>query len=105
MLVPPSQILAVRSNWRPAWMPKSASSTTLAHGPGQAAGGVKEKNLGEKLANAILVNRETTHGVVLGRDTGGSAVAVLADPICNPGGGICAKLVVAVSNIAKANRA
>lgn len=85
-------------------MLKSASNTTLAHGPGHAAGGVKENNLGEKFAKAILLKSETTHGVVPGRGTGGSAVAVLADPICKPGGGICAKLLMVVSNIAKLNR-
>jgi len=37
-LTPASQIDAVRSNWRPAVTAKSASSTTLAHGPLQAGG-------------------------------------------------------------------
>jgi hypothetical protein len=77
-------------------MLKSASSTTLAQGPGHAAGGVKENNFGEKSANAMFVNRDTTHGVVAGRGTGGSAVAVFADPICNPAEGICAKPLMAV---------
>jgi hypothetical protein len=35
------------------------------------------------------LNSETTQGTVLGRGTGGSAVAVLGDPICKPGDGIC----------------
>src|SRR5579859_7826564 len=67
-------------------MEKSAFNTTLAHGPVHA--GVKENGLGEKSAKAKLLNSVTTQGVVLGRATGGSAVAVLAEPITNPGGGI-----------------
>jgi len=67
-------------------MEKSAFNTTLAHGPGHA--GVKENGLGEKSAKAKLLNSVTTHGVVTGRAMGGSAVAVLPDPITNPGGGI-----------------
>src|SRR5689334_1821079 len=67
-------------------MEKSAFNTTLAHGPGHA--GVKENGLGEKSAKEKLLNSVTTHGVVLGRAMGGSAVAVLAEPITNPGGGI-----------------
>src|SRR5215471_9460812 len=62
-------------------MEKSALKTTLAHGPGQPAGGRNEKNLGEKLAKAMLLKSSTTHGTVFGRGTGGSANAVLADPI------------------------
>lgn len=69
-------------------MEKSAFRTTLAHGPGQAAGGVTEKGLGEKSAKATLLNSVTTQGVVLGRGTGGSAVAVLPEPITNPGEGM-----------------
>jgi hypothetical protein len=67
-------------------MEKSAFKTTLAHGPGQA--GVKENGLGEKSAKAKLLNSVTTQGVVSGRAMGGSAVAVLPEPITNPGGGI-----------------
>jgi hypothetical protein len=67
-------------------MEKSAFKTTLAHGPGHA--GVKENGLGEKSAKAKLLNSVTTQGVVSGRGTGGSAVAVLAEPITSPGGGI-----------------
>jgi hypothetical protein len=67
-------------------MEKSAFKTTLAHGPGHA--GVKENGLGEKSAKEKLLNSVTTQGVVSGRATGGSAVAVLAEPITNPGGGI-----------------
>jgi hypothetical protein len=67
-------------------MEKSAFNTTLAHGPGHA--GVKENGLGEKSAKAKLLKSVTTQGVVSGRATGGSAVAVLAEPIINPGGGI-----------------
>src|SRR5690349_19542705 len=67
-------------------MEKSAFNTTLAHGPGHA--GVKENGLGEKSAKAKLLNSVTTQGVVSGRAMGGSAVAVLAEPITNPGGGI-----------------
>src|SRR5215467_2180237 len=67
-------------------MEKSAFKTTLAHGPGHA--GVKENGLGEKSAKAKLLNSVTAHGVVSGRATGGSAVAVLAEPITNLGGGI-----------------
>jgi hypothetical protein len=44
--------------------------------------------LGEKSAKAKLLKSVTTQGVVSGRATGGSAVAVLAEPITNPGGGI-----------------
>src|SRR5215472_6880857 len=73
-------------------MEKSALKTTLAHGPGQPAGGTNGKNLGEKLLKAMLLKSSTTHGTVSGRGTGGSAVAVLADPITSPGGGIgCAE--------------
>jgi hypothetical protein len=39
MLAPPIQMLAVRSNWRPAVTEKSASSTTAAQGGAQSAGG------------------------------------------------------------------
>jgi hypothetical protein len=67
-------------------MEKSAFNTTLAHGPGHA--GVNENGLGEKSAKAKLLNSVTTQGVVLGRATGGSAVAVLPEPITSPGGGI-----------------
>jgi hypothetical protein len=44
--------------------------------------------LGEKSAKAKLLKSVTTHGVVSGRATGGSAVAVLPEPITKPGGGI-----------------
>jgi hypothetical protein len=67
-------------------MEKSAFKTTLAHGPGHA--GVKENGLGEKSAKAKLLKSVTTQGVVSGRATGGSAVAVLPEPITSPGGGI-----------------
>jgi hypothetical protein len=67
-------------------MEKSAFKTTLAHGPGHA--GVNENGLGEKSAKEKLLNSVTTQGVVSGRAMGGSAVAVLAEPITNPGGGI-----------------
>jgi hypothetical protein len=67
-------------------MEKSAFNTTLAHGPEHA--GVNENGLGEKSAKAKLLNSVTTQGVVLGRAMGGSAVAVLPEPITNPGGGI-----------------
>ena len=40
MLVPPSQMLVVRSYCTPASTDQSASKTTAAHGPGQFAGGV-----------------------------------------------------------------
>src|SRR5579859_1035347 len=77
-------------------MEKSAFNTTLAHGPGHA--GVKENGLGEKSAKAKLLNSVTTQGVESGRATGGSAVAVLAEPITNPGGGIgWAKAALAAS--------
>src|SRR5581483_5847757 len=79
-------------------MEKSAFKTTLAHGPGQSAGGANENGLGEKSAKAKLLNSVTTHGVVLGRGTGGSAVAVLPEPITRPGGGIaCAASRLAAS--------
>src|SRR5215471_8901606 len=79
-------------------MEKSASRTTFAHGPGQDAGGVKENNLGEKSAKAILLKSCTTQGVVCGRGTGGSAVAVFGEPITNPGAGMaCAELAAAAS--------
>ena len=67
-------------------MEKSAFKTTLAHGPGHA--GVKENGLGEKSAKAKLLKSVTTQGVVSGRAMGGSAVAVLAEPITSPGAGI-----------------
>src|SRR6476646_6000543 len=77
-------------------MEKSAFKTTLAQGPGHA--GVKENGLGEKSAKAKLLNSVTTQGVVSGRATGGSAVAVLPEPITNPGGGIgWAEIAVAAS--------
>jgi hypothetical protein len=78
-------------------MEKSAFRTTFAHGPGHAAGGVNENGLGEKFAKATLLNSVTTQGTVLGRETGGSAVAVLAEPITNPGEGICATSALAAS--------
>src|SRR3954447_4974965 len=79
-------------------MEKSAFNTTLAHGPGHA--GVKENGLGEKSAKAKLLKSVTTHGVVSGRATGGSAVAVLAEPITSPGGGIgWAEIAVAASTM------
>jgi len=59
----------------------------LAQGAGQAAGGEKENNSGEKLAKAILLKSCTTHGVVSGRGTGGSAVAVFGEPITRTGAG------------------
>src|SRR3954452_23217088 len=73
-------IWAVRSNCRPAVHEKSASSTTFAHGPGHDAGGVKVNGLGEKSANWTLEKSCTAQGVVCGRGTGGSAVAVLDEP-------------------------
>lgn len=69
-------------------MEKSASRITLAHGPGHAAAGAKENNFGEKSLKAMLLKSGTTQGVVSGRGTGGSAVAVLAEPICEPGAGM-----------------
>src|SRR6185437_3060895 len=73
-------------------MEKSAFNTTFAQGPGQPAGGVKVNGLGLKSAKTSLLKSVTTHGVVSGRGTGGSAVAVLADPITRPGAGMfCAK--------------
>jgi hypothetical protein len=80
-------------------MEKSAFKITLAHGPGQAAGGVNENGLGEKSANAKLLNSVTTQGVVFGRVIGGSAVAVFPDPTTRPGGGmVCAEIAVAASS-------
>src|SRR5579871_5051415 len=79
-------------------MEKSAFKTTLAHGPGHPAGGVKENGLGEKSAKTKLLNNVTTQGVVAGRGRVGSAVAVLPEPITNPGGGIVwADIALAVS--------
>src|SRR6185312_1649387 len=69
-------------------MEKSAFNTTLAHGPGQPAGGVNENGLGEKSAKATLLNSVTKQGGVSGRVSGGSAVAVFPDPITRPGDGI-----------------
>jgi len=87
-------------------MEKSAFRTTLAHGPGQPAGGVKENAWSEKSANTKPVNNGTTQGVVPGRVTGGSAVAVFADPITSPGGGIvCARLAHALVMITMARSA
>jgi hypothetical protein len=60
----------------------------MAHGPGHAAGGVKENGLGEKSAKTKLLNKVTTHGVVLGRARVGSAVAVFPVPTTKPGGGM-----------------
>jgi hypothetical protein len=80
-------------------MEKSAFKTTLAQGPGHAAGGVKENGLGEKSAKATLLNKVTVQGVVFGRGMVGSAVAVLPEPITNPGGGmVCAESAL-VANI------
>src|SRR5215472_11174503 len=69
-------------------MEKSALKTTLAHGPGQPAGGTNGKNLGEKLLKAMLLKSSTTHGTVFGRGTEGSANAVLADPITSADDGV-----------------
>src|SRR5260370_36831731 len=72
-------------------MEKSAFRTILAQGPSQAAGGVKVKGLGEKSAKTSLVKSGTTHGVVSGRGTGGSAGAGVVGPIPRPRGGrLCA---------------
>src|SRR5690242_6300557 len=79
-LVAPSQMLAVRSNWRPAVTEKSAASTTFAHGPAHPAGGATLNSLGEKSANVTPENSGTTHGTVSGTVTGGSAVAVFGEP-------------------------
>src|SRR5215469_15012590 len=95
-------MLAVRSNWRPACIEKAASRTTLAQGAWQAAGGVKENNFGEKSANAILLKSCTTQGVVAGRGTGGSAVAVLGEPITRPGAGMAWPKVGAATSITMA---
>jgi hypothetical protein len=69
-------------------MEKSALKTTLAHGPGHPVGGINVKTLGEKLLKAMLLKSAATQGTVSGRGTGGSAVAVLPDPITSPGAGI-----------------
>src|SRR5579862_3023200 len=79
-------ICAVRSNCRPAVTEKSASSTTFAQGPGQAAGGVYENVFGLKSANCRFENSCTVQGVVGGRGTGGSAVTVFGEPIVGAGG-------------------
>lgn len=87
-------------------MEKSASKTTLAQGPGHCAGGVTEKGFGEKSANVIAVKSGTVQGVVLGLVTGGSAVAVLADPIVKPGAGmLCAATPLAKNNTSAAIQA
>ena len=39
-----------------------------------------------KFSNGTLLSRGTTHGFVLGRVTGGSAVAGLDEPTCGLGG-------------------
>ena len=57
-------------------------------GPWSGACRREGKWLGEKSAKAKLLNSVTTHGVVFGLAIGGSAVAVLPEPITNPGGGI-----------------
>src|SRR5579864_1153960 len=79
-------ICAVRSNCRPAVTEKSASSTTFAQGPGQAAGGVYENVFGLKSANCRFENSSTVQGVVGGRGTGGSAVTVFGEPMVGAGG-------------------
>src|ERR1700688_1095075 len=58
----------------------SASRTTFAHGRGQAAGGANWYGFGEKSAKLTPVKSGTTHGVVRGRGTGMSAVAVFELP-------------------------
>src|ERR1044071_5841299 len=78
--VAPSQMLAVRSNCRPAVTEKSAASTTFAHGAEQPAGGMKLNSLGMKSAKVRPANRGTTHGAVSATATGGSAVGVLGEP-------------------------
>jgi hypothetical protein len=52
----------------------------LAHGAGQPAGGVKLNSFGEKSAKVRPAYSGTTHGVVLGTATGGSATAVFDEP-------------------------
>src|SRR5215469_397425 len=80
-------------------MEKSALRTTLLHGPGQPAGGVKVNEWREKSAKTKLLKSWTTHGVVSGRGTGGSAVAVFAQPITRPGGGmVWADMTLATSS-------
>jgi hypothetical protein len=97
MFVAPIQMLVVRSCWRPAFTEKSADRITLAHGPGQPAGGVNENGLGLPFSGPTLEKSCTTHGVVLGRVSGGSAVAVFAEPICS---GLCAIALVTINKIA-----
>jgi hypothetical protein len=81
-------------------MEKSAFKITLAHGPGHV--GLKENGLGEKSAKAKLLNSVTTQGVVLGRAIGGSAVAVLPEPITSPGGGMGWAEIAAAASITQA---
>src|SRR5215475_12528223 len=98
-LVPPSQMLAVRSNCRPAVTEKSAASTTFAHGAEQPAGGVKLNGLGVKSANWTPANSGTTHGVVAGTATGGSAVAVLGEPTVGSATALPARMTPAPSTM------
>src|SRR5215469_5015400 len=81
MLVAPTQILAVRSNCRPSVTEKSPSKTTFDQGPGHPVGGAYSNSLGAKSSNLKLLKSCTTHGVVRGRRTNGSAVAVFGESI------------------------
>src|SRR5258708_7333058 len=69
-------------------MEKSASRTTLAHGPGHAEAGVNENGLGGKSAKGKMLKKVTSQGGVAGGATGESAGAVLAEPMTSPGGGM-----------------
>src|ERR1700690_3854150 len=84
MLVGPIQIFAVRSYWIPLLTEKSATRMTFPHGAGQFAGGVYEKVWALKSANLSLSKRTTWQGLVFGCCTGGSAMAVLEEPIVRP---------------------
>src|SRR5215471_1328463 len=60
---------------------KSITRITLAHGPGQFSGGAYWNGLMLKSANSRFEKSWTTQGFSFGCDTGGSAVAVLPEPI------------------------
>src|SRR5947209_1814668 len=80
-ITPPMVSQPSRSNWRPLTAP-SRCSTTLAHGPGQPAGGVYALTKSLKSANPWSTTC-SVHERVGGVATGGAAVRGLSQLLPN----------------------
>src|SRR5437867_3002588 len=89
-ITPPMVSQPSRSNCRPLTAP-SMRSTTLAHGPGQAAGGVWALTKTLKSANPWSTIC-SVHDLVGGLATGGPAVRGLSQLVPNSAGGVAAAL-------------